>query len=123
MLAYVIIFFTIYAIYFEVKEQCHSYEAGKPKQGDKLKICLEKIKCCLTYDMKTIKWRRSLIASTVIIILVFLLVHKRKPELNEMLLYIIICFVVMHVNWKTYTSMVSTEAITYGLENIKKLKI
>ena len=118
----VIIFFFIFAIFFENKDQSNAYTLGKMSEKDNINDSIRKLKICLTYDTKTIKWRRILIATSLALLLIFGMVHRRLPEPREMLLYFVIIFMCFELTWRSYTARTTSEAIQYGEENMKKLR-
>jgi hypothetical protein len=118
----VLIFFSIFALFFEIKDQSNAYTLGKMSEKDNINESIRKLKICLTYDTKTIKWRRILIATAIALLLIFGMVHRRLPEPREMLLYFVIIFMCFELTWRSYTARTTSEAIQYGEENMKKLR-
>jgi len=118
----IIIFFSIFAVIFEIKDQHNAYTLGKASEKDTVGDSLRKLKICMTYDTKTIKWRRILLATTAAVIFIFGIVCRRLPETRELLLYFVIIFCCFELSWRSYTSRTSLEVIKYSEENMKQLK-
>lgn len=118
----VLIFFSIFALYFENKDRANSYTLGKSSENDSINTSIRKLHICMSYDIKAIKWRRILLATGTSLLLIFSLVHHRLPSPKEFLLYFVIIFMCFEISWRTYTSHTSTEAIKYGEENISRLR-
>lgn len=118
----ILVFFSIFAIIFEFKDQHNAYTLGKSSENDSINASVRKLHICMTYDTKTIKWRRILLASAMAVLLLFGLVHRRLPEPRELLLYFVIIFICFELSWRTYTSRTSNEAIKYAEENISQLR-
>lgn len=114
--------FVLYAIIFEYKEQSNAYKAGMPDSKDKLVKSMSKLKMCLTYDTKTIKWRRILITTVLACILIFGFIHVRFPTTKELLLYITFIFICFYINWNNHVSRSGSEAISYGIGNLENIK-
>ena len=118
----VLCFFFVFAIFFEIKDQKNAYILGKMSEKDNVNDSIRKLKICLTYDTKTIKWRRLLVTTSVVLLLIFGMIHRRIPEPREILLYFVIIFMCFELNWRNYTARTTNEAIQYGEENMKKLR-
>lgn len=117
-----ILFLTFYAIIFELKDQSNAYSLGKHKQTDSINKSFRKLKKCISYDLKTVKWRRILVPSVFTCFLVFFIVHKKLPNAKEFLLYIGVVFISFYITYKNYSSKTTKEAILYSVENIKHIK-
>jgi len=112
----------VYAIFFEVREQNHAYIRGKASPKDNVKKSLRKLDTCLSYDMKTIKWRRCLIATVVIIILLFVFVRDNSVTSKNIVLHFAIIFTVMYLTWRNYTNVTGEDVHKVGMENIENIK-
>ncbi len=117
-----ILLFTYFAYCKEVKEQPNCYKQGIPKKGDKEKDVYKRLNVCLTAEPRVIRWRRSLIASVIAIALIFGIVHFRIPEMNELLLYLVIIYVVYYSMWDNFSDTVTVEVIKNGQANLRKLR-
>lgn len=118
----VLIFFVGFAACFEYGEQRNAYLLGEPKEKDSIVRSLSKVETCLTYDLKTIKWRRTLIAAAIAVLLIFGLIHGRVPNGKELLLHFVFIFLAFYIVWQSYVHRTSTEAVKFGKENIANLK-
>lgn len=118
----VLIFFLVFAIRAELADYADPYVYSAPQDTDTLAQTLRKIGNCLTYERKTVRWRRSLMISIISIILLFLFIYTRFPTPKECLLHVAIVFVVSYFIWQNYVANVSKNAIKIGQDNIEKLK-
>lgn len=118
----VLVFFALFALYFEKIDQKNAYSMGKHEDGDSIDRTLYKLRICVEYDMKTIKWRRILLATGTAVTLLFLLVHRRLPEPREFLLYFVIIFMCLEISWRTYVSYISSDVVRCGEENLSHLR-
>jgi hypothetical protein len=98
-------FFLLFALYHEHKEHDDAFTYHKSTKTDSIFSSLSKLENCLSYDAKTIKWRRIFIGTYLSIILIF---------------------GVFYLNWNHYSKRTAFKATEYGKENInninKKLK-
>ena len=75
----------IYAFYREKHDQKNAYLLGKANIKDSLSLSIHKLDICFSYDLKTVKWRLSFIATNLIILLIFALIRKELPTAQEYL--------------------------------------
>lgn len=116
------LFFSVWAIFFENKDQPNAYTLGKSQETDRLYDSIRKLKICMSYDTKTIKWRRILLATTISVAGIFFFVLRRKPEPRELLLTFVIIFLTFELTWRDYTNRTSYDAMKYGQENIDHIR-
>jgi hypothetical protein len=121
-LAFVIIFWLIFAINSEVEEQKNCYIGGISRKKDDIYKSLDNIKICVTYDYKSIKWRRSYIISNIITFLIFLVIHNRLPSVREYFLYLIFIFIGYNVMWSNYNENITKDVLKQTELNIKHIK-
>jgi len=117
-----VIIFAIYAIYFEYTESYHAYRFNEPELTDSPISSLRKIKNCINYEINTIKWRRTLLASFISTFMIFLLVLQRFPTTKEMVLYFGIIFLVFYLFRQNYAHLISENAVELGHKNLEHLK-
>jgi Ca2+/H+ antiporter len=118
MIAVVIIVLFFYALFFEIREQKHAYIRGNTSSRDDIKKSLQKIDICLSYDLKTIKWRRCFIATVIIIVLLFVFVKENEVTSKNVLLHFTIIFTVIYLVWRNYANVTGEDAYRVGKENI-----
>ncbi len=117
-----LILFALFAYTQERSSQKNAYKEGIPENNDTEKQIYQKIKCCITTDLKTIKWRRSFLCALISTITIFLLVHFRVPTFRETMLYILIIYVYYYGSWKNYNEVISKKVVKHGKKNIRNLK-
>lgn len=120
-----IVFFTLLSILAIVKErseQKNAYIQGIPQDSDTDSITFRRIVECLTTDEKTIKWRRSLLYSLIITILLYSVVLYRFPRPRELVLTILIVYLVYYFGWRQHVSATLVKAGNIGKENLKRLR-
>lgn len=119
-------FFLLFALYHEHKEHDDAFTYHKSTKTDSIFSSLSKLENCLSYDAKTIKWRRIFIGTFLSIILIFGILHQKIPTAKEILIYFSFIFGVFYLNWNHYSKRTAFKATEYGKENInninKKLK-
>ena len=116
------IFWIVFAIYYEIKEQRHSYKDAENDKNDNILKSLRKIRYCYTYDMRSIKWRRSLISAVIAMILLFTIVWNRKPTPSEFILHLLILTCVFAAVWNNYAIMNGNEVVKIGDDNLNHIK-
>lgn len=117
----VFIFISIFAYLKEKEDQANCYRIAKPAEKDTIKQIVKKINETISYDTKSIKWRRALICSIISVFVIFALVETRIPQIREFILYLIVIYVVQYVSWKNYNKVISYPAKKYGELNLDKL--
>ena len=70
----------------------------------------------------TVKWRRILLCTVFIIILLFGIIHNRFPSTREIVLYMAIVFGTIYVFGSLYTQQISMRANELGKRCIKFIK-
>lgn len=118
----IFLFFSIYAIYREYTEHDDAFTKNKVRVKDSIWSSLRKLENCLDYDKKTIKWRRTLIATLISMILLFGVFHRRSPSSKEFIIHFFFIFVVFYVMWQNYSDRTASGAVLYGRENIDNIK-
>ena len=111
-----------YAMVFEYNEHSHSYDFGKPNEKDSIPRILQKIDTCAKHEIVAVRWRRILISALVITYSVFMLVHRRKPQSRELLLFMVIIFMVLFINSSSFVNRSCYPAYRYAQQNIENLK-
>lgn len=122
LLIITLLFFCVYAILKEYKEHDDCFALGKYRERDSVHSSLRKLVKCVESDGNTVKWRRTLLATTISIIIIFGLVHTHIPTAKELLLYILIIFIVFYMSWHTYSIRTTGKAAIYAKEHIDNIK-
>ena len=117
-----ILFWIVFAVVKERKEQKNAYAAAKTRDMDSISSSLRKIRYCMTYDLRTIKWRRSLVSAGIITTMLFALVWRRMPSSAEILTHMLLITAVMAAVWSDFTTRTSSEAAAYADRNIDHIK-
>jgi hypothetical protein len=95
----------------EVKKYCKNlcgdnkgkyYVKGQPKNTDNVNELLNKIKISTNCGNSTVKWRRGLLLSVVICILISLVVLGKFPTGKEMFLMVFLTFIVIYFSFSYY---------------------
>ena len=121
IIAVIVVFFCFYAFFLELREKNHSYIKGKASSNDDVKKSLRKIDICLSYDLKTIKWRRCFLATIIIMVLLFVFVKDSEITPKNVLLYFTVIFTVMYISWRNYAKITGEDVYRIGRENIDRL--
>ena len=117
-----IAFWIAYAVKSERKAQENAYSAAKKRDEDSISSSLRKIRYCVTYDLRTIKWRRSLISAGIVTVLLFALVWRRMPSSTELLTHILLITAVFSAMWSSYTARTSSDVASYVGAHIGHIK-
>jgi len=112
----------VFAIYKEYTEHDDAFTLNKAKKSDSIRTSLRKLEKCLNYDQKTIKWRRTLLATLLSVALIFGIFYKRIPSSKELAIHFCFIFVVFYVTWQNYSSRTASAAVLYGSKNIENIK-
>ena len=115
-------FWIVYAIRYEYIQQRHSYQDAKNDKNDNILRSLRKIRYCYTYDVRSIKWRRSLISAIIALILIFTIVWNRQPTPSEFILHLLLLTFVFALVWNNYAKINGSEAVKIGDSNLNHLK-
>lgn len=95
----------------EVKKYCKNlcgdnkgkyYVKGQPKNTDSVNELLNKIKISSSCGSNTVKWRRSLLMSIVICILISLIILEKFPDGKSLFLMVFITFIVIYFSFSYY---------------------
>jgi uncharacterized BrkB/YihY/UPF0761 family membrane protein len=116
------LFWIIFAILRERKEQQNAYIAAKKRDEDSISSSLRKIRYCVTYDLRTIKWRRSLISAGIVSFMLFALVWRRLPSSAEFATHMLIITAVFSIVWTNFSYTTGKDAAFYVDNNIKHIK-
>jgi len=123
---FLLIIFTVFWIAFavrsEYRDQENSYSAAKKRDNDSISSSLRKIRYCTTYDLRTIKWRRSLISAGIVTILLFSLIWRRFPSSAELVSHMLLITAVFTLMWSNYATRTSSDAASYVDDNIDHIK-
>jgi hypothetical protein len=117
-----IVFWFLFAITKERSEQKNAYVAAKNRENDSISTSLRKIRYCMTYDLRTIKWRRSLIRASIVTLMLFTILWNRMPTSTELITHILIITAVFTAIWSNFSTRTSSEAAEYVDNNIKHIK-
>ena len=118
----IVIFWFIFALNAEIKDQKNAFLSGIYEKNDSLYKSLIKLKRCISYDCKTIKWRRSYLIANIITILIFIIIHKKIPSCSDYLLHMIIIFLGYNFMWENYVKVTSKQVLKYANENLKNIR-
>ncbi len=116
------LFWIIFAIIRERREQKNAYIAAKKRDADSISVSLRKLRYCITYDLRTIKWRRSLISAGIITFMLFALVWRRLPSPQELITHMLLITAVFSTMWSNFSKITSKEAAAYVDDNIQHIK-
>ena len=117
-----ILFWIVFAVIKERDEQKNAYSAAETRDNDSILSSLRKIRYCMTYDLRTIKWRRSIISAGIITVMLFALLWHRMPSSSELLTHMILIAAVVAAVWSNFSSRTSSEVATYVDSNIDHVK-
>ena len=124
----IVIFFTLFwltwAIVLEKKDRDHSYKASDVRENDSIMTSLRKIRYCMTYELRVIKWRRSLISAVIATFLIFLLCWRRFPTSQEFITHMLLFTAIFAAMWNNFVVKTGSDVLNYcdkNIENIKKL--
>lgn len=117
-----VLFWICFALIKERSEQKNAYAAAKSREEDNISSSLRKIRYCTTYDLRTIKWRRSLISAGIVTGLLFCIVWRRLPSPAEFLSHMLLITAVFTTIWSNFASRTSSEASSYVDANINHIK-
>jgi hypothetical protein len=117
-----IVFFSIFAIYFEKKQSCHSYDNAKINKKDNISRSFQKLRHCITFENRSIKWRRSLLTSCMITLLLFIFCWERRPTSSEIIIHIILITLVVTINWNNFSLNSGEKSLHVCNDIIKHIK-
>jgi len=115
-------FWLCFAFICEYREQKNAYISAIPKENDTIYASLRKLRYLMTYEVRVIKWRRSLLAAFISTILIYLIVWNKIPNTRELILHIILLTSVYSYTWDTFSSRTAKEASSLADKNINKIK-
>jgi hypothetical protein len=121
-----ILFWSIFAVFKEKKEQKYAYMAAAMREQDSISASLRKIRYCMTYDLRTIKWRRSIVGAVIATTMLFILAWRRLPSSAELITHVLVITTVFSLVWSNFSTLTSSEAVKYtdsNIDHIKKLLI
>lgn len=96
-----------------------AYREGKPSPNDSVDVLLQKISYSSIYETNSVKWRRCLILSVVITLVLFFLLFSRLPTGREFLICVLIIYFTMYLMLSFYQSQVAKYAVKQILTSIK----
>ena len=82
----------------------------------------QKLKNCINYDIKTVKWRRIFVPTVISVFFVYIIALKRFPTAKEFIISIAVTFIPFYFSYNNYSNTTSKEAFNYSLENINNIK-
>lgn len=112
----------VVAVIRECREQDNAYTGAQTRGSDSIAASLHKLRFCVTYEMRTIKWRRSLVAAVASTALLFLLCWRRVPTPRQLLTHVLIILGVYSAMWSHYAKCTSEDAVKYAVGNIDHIK-
>lgn len=118
----ILIFWFIFALYKEYTEHDDSFSFYKNKDSDDIKSSIYKLKKCIGYDFHTIKWRRILICTAIVIFLLYKLVFNKIPNGKELLLSFFFIFFVFYISWKHYVHRTAKKAVQLCKKHLLNLE-
>lgn len=87
-----------------------AYVKGRPFTRDSPDTLLDKISLSSSYENNTVKWRRCLIFSFFVTVIIFLLVFSRLPCGKELLICVLILYCCMYFMLSFYQNEISRPA-------------
>ena len=117
-----VLFWICFALIKEKCEQKDAYAAAKTREEDSISSSLRKIRYCTTYDLRTIKWRRSLISAGIVTSILFGIVWRRLPSPSEFLSHMLLITIIFTAVWSNFAMRTSSEASAYVDANIDHIK-
>lgn len=118
----ILLFFSAFSAYNEYLHHEDAYSFYHKKDTDLISSSLRKIDNCIKYEQKSVRWRRILICSILVIFLLFVIVHQELPTVKQLILYFFIIFIVFYLNWTNYSNYTCKKAAEIGYENLQQLK-
>ena len=70
-----------------------AYVKGKPKENDNIATLLDKIEHSAKYENNSVKWRRALIFSVIMTLIIFGFLHGGLPTGQEFLIVALILYI------------------------------
>lgn len=124
VLAYVILltalYFALYLEYYDLYcphdgQTCRvgqgaAYEAGKPEDTDSVDTLLSKIRISSRYDEASVYWRRTIVFSTLLTLTLLLLLLRRLPKAEELLISFVTIYLFTFLFQVYYQEVVSKPA-------------
>ena len=114
---------SIFAWKKENDEQPNVYSSCFPEKNDSKARTLSKLENCLKAQERSIKWRRSFLASIIIVVLIFGLLKFRLPESRELILYTMIIYCGFYIMLNISIDIVNTPVEKIGLNLIRKIRL
>jgi len=101
-----------------------SFSYTKPSNTDSCKLLIEKLRKASGSEQASIKWRRSLILSTTVMILMWLLVGTPGglPDWKTLYLSILVAYVIIFGSFNYYSYHVFGRAETWMKDTIRELE-
>lgn len=87
-----------------------AYYRGRPFTRDTPDILLDKISLSGGYENNAVKWRRCLIFSLLVTLIIFLLVFTRLPSGKELLICVLVLYCCMYFMLSFYQNQISRYA-------------
>lgn len=98
-----------FAISKEISELKDSYTPGIPRDSNSLKTLLRKIRVLTAAERNSVKWRRCLLLSLLIIFLIFTFVICRYPTYREFILSLTLIFMGLYLTFSLYSKFYFSE--------------
>jgi ABC-type phosphate/phosphonate transport system permease subunit len=117
-----IILLSAYAFIFEKNESSDAFIKGIPDKKDSINKLYKKLEWCATYETRTVKWRRTLLSTVFIIILLFGFIHNKFPNTREVVLYMVFIFGTIYISGSLYTQQISMKVNDMCKNCIKFIK-
>lgn len=122
---FLIIFLVFWAVFAVIKEKSdhhHPYSAAQTLDKDSVMISIRKIRYCMTYELRAVKWRRSLLSAAIATILLFAVCWQRIPTSQEIITHLLLITVVFSIVWSNFSTRTATDALRYCDGNINHVK-
>ena len=117
-----IVFWFAFAVIKEKSDHQHSYAASQTLDKDSIMTSIRKIRYCMTYELRVVKWRRSLLSATITTFLLFTVCWQRLPTASEIITHMLLITVVFSIIWSNFSTRTGTDALRYCDGNISHVK-
>lgn len=105
---------------------CHPgdgpFKSSLPSTSDSCETLISKVKDASSIDQRSVKWRRSIIYSTVICVLLFVFVLKEKMEWTKLYLSIFVSSAFLYLMFNYYSYHVSSIAAEHASDALDIMK-
>lgn len=112
---------TVHAIRCESIKAQHAYEWGIPTDTDDVDTLFKKAAWCMTYEDRTIKWRRGFMIAFVCAMLLHLL-QQRVPTVKEFVLQFSVIYIGYSIMWYSYVGDVVNKSVALGKQCLRRVR-